>query len=376
MKAYKFRIYPNKEQKKVIDLSLWLSKELWNNMLSSVKDTYNSTKKFPSKKELREITKNKGLYSQTAQELTDRLIDSLKHKINMKKKGLKGGFPRFKSFDKMKSLFYPQYNGSFMIIGNKLRVSKIGNIKIVLHRAIEGEIKTLTIKRECSGIYYAIFCAEQKIITKQNNGEQTGIDVGLKNFATLSNGEIIDNPRHFKKYEKQLAMLQRQHSKKYKGSKNRYKSRIRIAKLHHKIKNARNDFLHKQSYALVNKYSLIALEKLNILNMAQQGYGKFINDASWNRFTNYLTYKAESAGCRIIFVDAKNTTRQCSNCEAIVEKSISDRQHICSCGLNIDRDLNASINILTKATCGQRGSNACGELDASSSTNQEAHTFK
>ena len=375
MKAYKFRIYPNKEQKKAIDGSLWISKELWNTMLESVIETYDSTKKFPSKKELREITKNKGLYSQTAQELTDRLIDSLKHKIDMKKKGLKGGFPRFKSFDKLKSLVYPQDNGSFKIIDNKLKVSKIGNIKIVLHRAIEGEIKTLTIKRECSGIYYAIFCAEQEFVSKQNYGEQIGIDVGLKNFATLSNGEIINNPRHFKKYENKLAMLQKQHSKKQKGSKNRYKSRLKISRLHNTIKNVRNDFLHKQSYSLVNKYSVIALEKLNIQDMVQQRYGKFINDASWNKFANYLTYKAESAGCKVIFVDAKNTTKQCSNCGNIVEKSLADRQHICSCGLNIDRDLNASINILNKATCGQRESNACRELEASSSMKQEAHTF-
>ena len=374
IRAYKYRLYPSKRQTEILSYHLHISKELWNGMLARVKEQYGKEKKFPSKYELREMVKCKGLYSQAAQELVDRLLDAIRRKTKMKKQGKKCGFPRFKSFERMKSLAYPQ---SGFILNQRLEVTPFGSIPIKRHRATKGTIKTLMLKREPTGKWFAIFTAETpEIKPKENNGKAVGLDLGLMNFAALSDGTLIQNPYHFKKYGEKLSFHQRRLSRKKKRSKNRAKARLKVARCHEKIANARNDFLHKLSTKLVSSYSLIALEKLNAQNMAMQGHGKNINDAAWNTFTNMLCYKAEEAGCRIAFVNPKNTTKECSTCGNIVEKGLYERQHNClNCGLSIDRDLNASINILKRATAGMVGSNAWGDGTTVSSLNQEAQGF-
>ncbi|NYZ76130.1 transposase, partial [Candidatus Micrarchaeota archaeon] len=228
---------------------LWVSKELWNEMLAFTKEIYNNYQRFPTKRALREMVKQSGLFSQVGQELVDRLIDALHKKMEMKKKGEKGGFPRFKSFERMKSLHYPQYETGFWL-DKKLKVTPFGEIAIKKHREITGRIKTLTLKRESSGKWFAIFTAETlKEIPKENNGEAVGLDLGLKTFVTLSNGLRISNPRHFKKHEEELAFIQRKFSKKIskkkKGSKNRKRAKHKVSLIHEKITNTRADFLHK-----------------------------------------------------------------------------------------------------------------------------------
>jgi len=391
IKTYKFRIYPSKKQEMQMKEHLKTEKDLWNELLDTNKKKYETEKRFLTKNEMRNIVKNKWLYSQTAQALSQRLENALWKMIKMKKQGKKCGFPRFKSIDRMKSLYYPQFGFK---LDKKLSVTPFGEISIKQHREIKGKIKTLTLKRESSGKWFAVLCVVQErqenkeskdqestiIDEKQERHEQykkqekhkdyeqenqVGIDLGLIRFATLSNGEIIENPKYYKKYGNRLAFLQRKLSKKKKGSKNREKAKHRLAVLHEKIANARLDFLHKTSNKLVNSYSLIALEKLNSKEMLKRikgriHLGKHIIDAGWNKFTNMICYKAEEAGCRVIFVEAKNTTQECSNCHRIVEKQLSDRIHHCPfCGLMMDRDLNAALNILIRATQGHCGSNAC-----------------
>jgi len=379
MRAYKFRIYPSKTQEKEMSRHLWLSKELWNEMLAFTKEIYNNYEKFPTKKTLREMVKQSGLFSQVGQELVDRLIDALHRKIEMKKKGEKGGFPRFKSFDRMKSLHYPQ---SGFWLDKKLKVTPFGELTIKKHREITGGIKTLTLKREASGKWFAVFTAEEeRLLPKQNKGEAVGIDLGLKTFATLSNSLKIDNPRHLMKYEEELAFIQRKFSRKKKGSKNRKRAKHKVSLIHEKIANTRADFLHKKSTQLVNDYSLLALEKLASQEMSEQHYGKQINDAGWDMFANMLAYKAEGAGCRVVFVNPENTSRMCNRCGNIRnDLTLWDRIYTCpECGLSIDRDLNSAVNILTKATVGQTGSNACNSLQKerdvaeATSVKQEAH---
>jgi len=330
-------------------------------MLAFTKEIYNNYEKFPTKKTLREMVKQSGLFSQVGQELVDRLIDALHRKISMKKKGEKGGFPRFKSFDRMKSLHYPQYETGFWL-DKKLRVTPFGEISIKKHREIKGRIKTLTLKRECSGKWFAIFTAEEeRLLPKENKGGVVGIDLGLKTFATLSNGLKIGNPRHLMKHEDRLAFIQRKFSRKKKGSKNRKRTKHKVSLIHEKIANTRAYFLHKKSTQLVNDYSLLALEKLASQEMSEENYGKQINDAGWNMFANILAYKAEGAGCRIVFVNPENTSRMCNGCGNIRnDLTLWDRIYTCpECGLSIDRDLNSAVNILTKATVGQTGSNVC-----------------
>ena len=350
---------------------LWISKNLWNEMLEYIKQFYQDFGKFPTKKCLRSFVKKQGLYSQVGQELVDRLIEAVWRKVKDKKNT---GFPRFKSFNRMKSLVYPQKGFE---LNDKLKVSPFGRIMIKKHRETKGTIKTLALKREPSGKWFAVFCAEvEKQKPKINNGEKAGIDLGLKTLITISDGTTINNPRHFKKRQDKLAFEQRRVSRKKKFSNNWRRQQQKVSVVHEKIADSRTDFLHKLSLKLVNTYSLIAMEKLSSKEMAQQDYGKSINDAGWGTLANFMAYKAEGAGCEVVFVNPKNTTQECSKCGAIVPKTLFDRVHNCSsCGLSMDRDLNASINILNRATVGHTGSNACGNETKVSSMKQEAHTL-
>jgi putative transposase len=376
MRAYKFRIYPSKKQEEILNHHLWLAKNLWNELLEHCKQTYNDFGYFPTKNTLQLIVKDYGLYSQTQQEVAHRVYNSIIRLFKLRKQGKKAGFPRFKSFDRMKSLHYPQYGTGFWLY-KELKVTPFGEIAIKKHREVKGEIKTLTLKRESSGRWFAVFTAEEeRLLPKENKGGVVGIDLGLKTFATLSDGDVIKNPRHFKKYEERLVFLQREVSKKKKGSTSRKIAKVKVAKLHEKISDCRRDFLHKISTGLVNDYSIIALERLASKEMAEENYGKQINDAGWNMFANMLAYKAEGAGCRVVFVNPENTSQECSNCHQIVRKDLSNRIHECPfCGLSIDRDLNAARNILTRATPGQGGSNASGNATIVASVKEEARIY-
>jgi putative transposase len=375
MKTYKFRIYPSKKQEELLNKHLWLAKNLWNELLEHCKQTYKDFGYFPIKNTLQLMVKNTGLFSQTQQEVAHRVFNSVMRVFKLRKKGVECGFPRFKSFDRMKSLHYPQYKTGFWL-DNKLRVTPFGEIAIKKHREIAGKIKTLTLKREASGKWFAVFFVDtSEEIPKENRGAAVGIDLGLKTFVTLSNGEMIKNPRHVMKHDDRLAFLQRKFSFHKKRSKNYKKAKIRFAKLHEKISDCRRDFLHKISTELVNDYSIIALEKLASQEMAEENYGKQINDAGWGMFANMLAYKAEGAGCRVVFVNPTNTSQECSNCHQIVKKDLIERMHECPfCGLDMDRDLNAARNILTKATPGQGGSNACNSFGSEMA--QEAPSMK
>ena len=375
LRVYRFRLYPNRLQTETLNHHLWLSKELWNRMLDYSKSKYRSEGKFASKKELREMVKHQGLFSQVAQELVDRLVDATWRFVEFKKKGADCGFPRFKSFERMKSLCYPQMG--FRINGNHLKVTPFGEIKLKLHRPINGEVKTLVLKRESSGKWFAILTAEGKVQTCQvNHGVKVGVDLGLSKLAVVSDGSIIANPRHIKKHERKIAVLGSRLSKKKKGSRNRVKAKVKLARVYEKLANSRLDFLHKTSQDLVCKYSLISLENLNIKGMVQNRFGKQINDAGWGMLASMLCYKAESAGCRVVFVTPEGTTQQCSRCGITVPKTLADREHRCpNCGLFLDRDLNAAHNILKRCTVGHTEIQACEVAPKGVTVKQEAHTF-
>ena len=376
IRAYRFRLYPNRLQAETLNHHLWLSKELWNRMLDYSKSKYKREGKFASKKELREMVKRQGLYSQVAQELVDRLVDATWRFVRLKKAGEDCGFPRFKSFERMKSLCYPQLG--FRIVGNRLKVTHFGEIKLKLHRAVKGKVKTLVLKRESSGKWFAIFASEEEsAVSCPNYGAKVGIDLGLSKLAVASDGSIIANPRHIKKHERKLALLGRRLSKKKRGSSNRVKAKVKLAGAYEKLANSRLDFLHKTSSSLVNRYSVISLENLNIKGMVQEKFGKQIYDAGWGLLASMLCCKAESAGCKVVFVNPKGTTQQCSRCGITVPKTLADRVHDCpSCGLVLDRDLNAARNILKRGTVGHTGTEACEVAPRGVTVKQEAHTFK
>lgn len=364
MRAYKFRLYPTKAQEKNLDMHRYISKTLWNCLLEFAIKKYEGTGKFPTRSQLQLEVKNVGMYSQSSQEISHRLNDALFKCFKLRKQGKKAGFPRFRNIDRAKSIHYPQ--SGFSITGKKLKVTPFGEINIKMHRPIEGTIKTLSLKRESSGKWFAVFTVEQKNRPFVSNGkEQIGIDLGLKTFATLSNGTKIDNPRHLARWEKMLAKRQRNISRKKKGSRSRFLAKRKASKVYEKIQNSRDDFLHKTSIQLVKSYSLIGMERLQSQKMAEQAYGKQINDAGWNRFANMLTYKAENAGCRVVFVDAKDTTKTCHVCGNKKDMPLYERTYVCdNCDSVTDRDINAAVNILHKATTvGQTGSHAWGDTN-------------
>ncbi len=352
----------------------FIAKNLWNDLLAHSKQLYADYGMFPTRSALKLMVKNTGLFSQTAQDIAQRLERAIWRFVQLKRQHKKAGFPRFKPIDRMKSLHYPQFGFS---LEKKLKVTPFGEIVIKKHREISGKTKTLTIKRESSGKWFAIFCAEiMETPEKTNRGSKVGVDLGLKNFATLSDGRIIKNPRHLKERAEKLALLQRRLSRKKKGGRNRQKAKLKVARAYESVANARHDFLHKTANSLLSSYSFIALEELRAQEMAQRNFGKWINDAAWRKFSHILAYKAESAGCRVEFVNPRDTTKECSNCGELVEKALWDRQHNCpNCSLSIDRDLNAARNILKRATAGTAGSNACGDGKEFSSLKQDATGF-
>jgi len=354
-KALKYRIYPNKKQEQKLLSDIELCRCLYNVALEQRIISYKQSRKsiscYDQIKQLPELKESfpeyKSVHSQTQQDVLRRLDKSFKAFFGRIKKGEKAGFPHFKGRDFYNSICYPQ--SGFKIKGNKLHLSKIGNIKIKLHRFIKGTIKTCLIIKE-SNQWYACFSSEIENKEIENRPIKTaiGIDLGLASFATLSNGEKIDNPRWFRGSEEKLARQQRRLSRKKKGSNNRTKQKEKLVKIHHKIKNQRKDFSHKLSRRLVNEYDLIAYEDLPVKNMIKNRYlAKSISDVSWNGFCQMLRYKSAERGAYALPVSPRNTSQICSNCGEIVEKALWTRRHKCNkCGLDMDRDENASLNIL------------------------------
>ena len=292
-----------------------------------------------------------GVYAQVLQNIAKRVRDSYTVFFARRKAGLKAGPPRYKKEQRYNSLTYPQHpQHGFQIEGNRLHLSKIGDIKIVLDRPLRGTIKTLTVKRCPSGKWYAVFSCIVEVEPKPKPEKDVGIDVGLNSFAALSNGTIIENPRHYRNEERRLARLQRSLSRKKKGSNNSEKARVKVARLHEKIENRRADFLHKASRKIADTYETVYVEDLQIENMLRNHrLAKSISDAGWARFIGMIRYKEEESGGVLIKVNPRNTSQRCSRCGEIVEKSLSNRVHVCrNCGLELDRDLNAALNVLKR----------------------------
>ena len=378
-RAYKFRIYPDAKRQKEIDERLILAQQFYNKILEKSIASYRNGKTKPTmaqfNKFAREIIQEDKrylkLYSQTRCEIEFRLLRAYQNFFRRIKEGnRRAGFPRFRSKDRYKSITYPQDNGSFSIRKDRLRVSRIGTMRIELHRKVEGTIKTLAIKRE-GGNYYAVFTAINDIkVPEVKNINPVGIDLGLDSFVAMSDGTKIEKPKFAKKAEKHIARWQRIVAKRHKGSKRRGSAKLKLQKKWEDVVNQSNDFAHKLSMKLVNSgYTSFAVEDLHIQNMVKNHrLAQSIQNASWNRFINMLSYKAESAGMKVIKVDSRDTTQECSNCHHIKKGNerltLEDRIYHCNiCSLTMDRDINASINILHRATTlGQRGSHAQGDM--------------
>ncbi|MCW3990587.1 MAG: transposase [Candidatus Bathyarchaeota archaeon] len=355
-RTFRYRLYPSKAQTKVLDEHLELCRNAYNQLLDHCKQQYKENGKTPTQFDLNNLLINlkqmrpefSRIHSQVLQNISKRIRDAYTGFYARRRAGLKAGLPRFKKYGRYKSVTYPQ--SGFKIEGNKLNLSKIGNIRIRQHRELPEKIKTLMVKRMPSGRWYACFSCVVEAQPREKPFEDVGIDVGLNNYAMLSDGTRIENPRLYRNEEKRLGLLQRRSSKKERGSLNWVKAKTRVARLHERIQNRRTDFLHKESRKIADNYETVYFEDLKIGNMVRNHHlAKSISDAGWGRFIRMIAYKEEESGGQLIQVNPRGTTQMCSRCGEAVPKDLSQRIHRCpGCGLVMDRDHNAALNILAR----------------------------
>lgn len=370
-KAYYFRIYPNEAQRGLLARQFGCVRWVFNYFLGRRQVVYESTGKCLSyadtTQELAVLKRAEGLewlrgpHSQTLQQgLKD--LDAAYQRFFTKL----GGYPKFKKRHEKQSCRYPQ---GVKLAGagreGQVYLPKIGWMQCVVHRAVEGRIKQVTVSKCSSGRYFVSLQVE--VIQEEPltlTGGVTGIDLGLTHFATLSTGEKIDPPRYLRKAEQRLKRLQRRVSRRVNGSKGRVKARLELARQHEKVANKRSDFLHKLSHRLVDENQILAVEDLSVKAMQRNHFlSKSISDASWGEFLRQLRYKGEWYGCQIITIDRfYPSSKRCHQCGSLNHAlRLSDRIWNCeSCGIQHDRDLNAALNIVSFATAGTVGSYAGG----------------
>ncbi len=267
----------------------------------------------------------------------------------VKIKGEKAGFPRFKSKDRYDSFTLNQ--NSWKLDGKYLDIRNVGRFKLFLSRHIEGDIKAITIKRTLMNKWFVSFSCDNVPKRKfPETNKEVGIDVGIKSFCVDSDSNCVKNPKYFRKSERELRKRSRRLCRRKKGSNRRKKARLLVARVHEKVENQRKDFLHKVANYYIKNYKDIYVENLEVKSMLKNKYlSKSIADAGWDLFFSMLNYKAEEAGRKVIKVNPKGTSQLCSNCGENVPKTLAVRIHKCPhCGLELDRDLNASLNILNR----------------------------
>jgi putative transposase len=365
-KTFKYRLYPNKQQQHLLEQQLEECRWLYNELLAARRDAweqrqeslrlYDQQATLPLLKAARPALA--GVQSQVLQNVAVRIDLAFQAFFRRVRTGEKPGYPRFRGTGRYASITYPQ-----VPVGCKLdaeahgeaqcvRLYGVGQVKIILHRPLERTPKTATISRSSTGKWYMCFsceCVEPSPLPEA--GQQVGIDVGLKTFATLSTSAEIANPRFFRQEEKALARVQRRLSKEEKGTPERAKRRKVVARVHERIAWRRGDFAHQHSRRIVNTFDLIAVEDLSVNRMTHNHcLAKSIQDAAWSQFADLLAYKAAWAGRRYVAVNPAYTSQDCSQCGHRQPLSLADlahRTYTCPCcGIVLNRDYNASLNIL------------------------------
>lgn len=356
-KTYKYRLIPTPEQARRLELVLSRCRTLYNVALEQRKTWWQrgqgvGATYYQQKAELTELKAAYPDYAEVnAQVLQDvmlrveRTYQAFFLRLNNSETP---GYPRFQGWGRYTSFTYPQYGGGALLDGGVLSLSKIGRIRIRVHRPLQGTPKTVTIRQEADGWYACISCADVSSEPLPLTGRETGIDVGLKVFLITADGETVENPRHYRKAERRLKTAQRCVSRRKKGGARRRKAVKLLAKVHLKVKRQRQDFQYKTARVLLRQYDVIHLEDLQVRNLVRNPrLAKSIGDASWRQFRTILTFKAACAGKRVVVVPAQYTSQDCSSCGARIANSLSVRTHVCSsCGLVMDRDENAALNIL------------------------------
>ena len=372
MKAFKYRIFPTAEQKEEILLNINCSRyvfnfflatqkrkdEMWYIVEEMVQQGYfkeNNWKgkcfnTIESKNELKEFKKNHIWLKEADSIALQAAIENLGTAYDKYYKHT-GGKPKFKSKkNETRSYTTKMVNRNIKLNNDSITLPKIGEVKINLHRPIEGTIKRVIVSKTPTGKYFASICCDVEIKPLEKANKKVGIDVGLKEFAVCSDGYRLPNPKYFRKSEKRLVKLQKGLARKKFGSKNYEKNKLKVAKLHEKIKNQRADFLQKFAYKLINENQAIVIEDLRVKNMLKNGkLAKAISESSWSEFRRILEYKTEWYGREIKIAPSDYASSQlCSSCgfKNTEVKNLGLRKWICpECGAEHDRDENAAKNL-------------------------------
>ena len=355
-KAIKVRLYPNDKQAQKLSQVMGSARWWYNFALNLCNETYKATGKglnqialnkyLPKLKKAEETSWLNDCYSQVLQSATLNLTKAFKNFFEGRTK-----YPRFKSYHGKQSCQYPQ---NVKIVDGCLKIPQLGLVKASIHRIFDGKIKTVTVSKTPTGKYFAsiLFETEQDFPEVTITGKICGIDLGIKDFAIVHDGEKTSkyaNPRHIKKHEKNLARKQQKLARKQKGSKNREKAKKLVAKIYEHTSNTRHDFLHKLSRKIVNGNQVVVVEQLNIKGMVRNHcLAKAISDVGWGMFINYLDYKLKEKGRLLVEIDRWfPSSKTCSNClYQMSEMPLDVREWTCpSCGTVHERDENASKNI-------------------------------
>jgi putative transposase len=364
--SYKYRLYPNRGQRQTLNRILETHRQVYNAALQERRHAWKrcgvSIRYTDQANQLKELRAFDGdvawcNYSSLQQTLRrlNKAFEAFFRRVKAARSGAsqRAGYPRFKGRNWFKSVCYV-YGDGIKLRDSRLYVQNAGLIRLFQHRPIpdEGTIKMAVLKRDRVGNWYVILQVElPDVEIERRDDPAVGIDMGLTHFATLSSGEMIENPRWFRESEEKLALLQRRRTR-CKRSSHRYRELTRqIRRLHQRIANQRRDFQHQLSTRLVRKYGFIAVEDLNVKGLCRSHVSKSMGDAAWGQFLHMLAYKAAKAGTLVVGINPNGTSQICSgpDCGRIVPKTLSDRQHICPhCGFTAPRDVNAALNILAR----------------------------
>ncbi|NJM18822.1 MAG: IS200/IS605 family element transposase accessory protein TnpB [Richelia sp. SM1_7_0] len=377
--SYQYRLKPNKEQREKIDGTLEKLRYQYNYQLAQRFDWYEQNRcsidrcllvfhlpelldkpnRFSQQASLKQLKIDrpwyKEIHSQVLQEVPKKVEIAFDRWLKGDSNGKKSGRPRFQGAGRYRTFTYPQFK-QHHFVGNKITLSKIGDVKVIVHRPIPDGfvIKTVSVTKKANGYYVTLSLDNKEVPTIKpdfNADNIVGIDVGLIDFYVASDNTRIAAPKHLRKSERKLKSAQRKVSRRKKGSNRRKKAIKKLGIKHLKVANTRKDFQFKTAKVLLSKYDVIAVEKLNIKGLARTRLAKSIHDAGWGQFLSILKNKAENAGLKVVEINPNGTSQECSSCGHKVKKPLSQRMHNCPvCHTSLCRDLNAAINIRKRGT--------------------------